>query len=134
MTDCLPSTEPGRAYRSAAALWLSLYLVLVLAAALAIRHDLVPKGPLTWALAAAPSAPLAGMIFAFSRYLRDSDEYVRALLGRRIVVAAGLTFILSNTWGFLEAFAGAPHVELYWVFVVFCAIYGTVGRLVRDAR
>jgi hypothetical protein len=134
MTEFFPTTQPARAYRNAALLWTGLYVVLVFAVALASRDGVVPPGPLTYVLAAAPSLPIAGILFAFSRYLRDSDEYVRALLTRRIVVAAGLTFILSNTWGFLELFAAAPHVALYWVFVGFCVLYGAVARLVRDAR
>jgi hypothetical protein len=135
MTDCIPSTtQPGRAYKIAASVWMVLYIALVLGVALAIKHDIVPPGPLRYALAVTPSVPIAGMIFAFSRYMRDSDEYIRALLSRRIVVAAGLTFILSNSWGFMEAFAGAPHIELYWVFVGFCLLYGTAGLFVRDVR
>jgi hypothetical protein len=33
-------------------------------------------------------------------------------------------------WGFLEVYAGAPHVELYLVVPIFWATYGAICRFV----
>jgi hypothetical protein len=130
-------TTPARAMRSYAAgiaFWMVAYAVILVGVILAIQYGLVPPGPVRYAVALAPSVPIAGVIFVGARYLRDADEYLRAMMARRILWASGVTFILTTAWGFLEDLAGAPHIPLYWVFTVFGALVGVSAVFVRSAR
>jgi hypothetical protein len=131
MTDV---TRPRRVYTFSVAGWMVLYLVLLFGVVIAERQGLLPPGPIRYALALAPAVPVIGIIFAVGRLMRDSDEYVRALMAHRIVVASGVTFALTTAWGFLEALADAPHIELYWVFVLFWMVWPFTCFLIRRVR
>lgn len=85
-----------------------------------------------WVLAAAVSAPVAGQIWATLAFIRDSDEFVGGVTARRFIVAAGLTLALCVFWGFAEKLAGAPHVEAWWVYVVFWGLMGPMPLFIRS--
>ena len=85
-----------------------------------------------WVLAAAVSAPVAGQIWATLAFIRDSDEFVAAVTAKRFIIAAGLTLALAVFWGFAEKFAEAPHIEGWWVYVVFWALMGVMPVFVRS--
>lgn len=87
-----------------------------------------------WVLAAAVAAPVAGQIWATLAFIRDSDEFVAGVTAKRFILAAGLTFALSVFWGFAEKFAGAPHVEGWWVYVVFWGLMGFMPLFIRSSR
>lgn len=87
-----------------------------------------------WILAAAVAAPVAGQIWATLAFIRDSDEFVAGVTARRFILAAGMTFALSVFWGFAEKFAEAPHVEGWWVYVVFWGLMGFMPVFIRSSR
>lgn len=87
-----------------------------------------------WVLAAAVAAPVAGQIWATLAFIRDSDEFVAGVTAKRFILAAGLTFALSVFWGFAEKFAEAPHVEGWWVYVVFWGLMGFMPMFIRSSR
>lgn len=87
-----------------------------------------------WVLAATVAAPVAGQIWATLAFIRDSDEFVAGVTAKRFILAAGMTFALSVFWGFAEKFAGAPHVEGWWVYVVFWGLMGFMPVFIRSSR
>lgn len=87
-----------------------------------------------WVLAAAVAAPVAGQIWATLVFIRDSDEFVAGVTAKRFILAAGMTFALSVFWGFAEKFAEAPHVEGWWVYVVFWGLMGFMPVFIRSSR
>lgn len=123
-------TPAAKAYSIRTALFMFGYagaLVLALGGAL----DAV-GGVSGWVLAAAVSAPVAGQIWATLAFIRDSDEFVAALTAKRFIIAAGMTFALAVFWGFAEKLAGAPHIEGWWVYVVFWGLMGPMPLFVRS--
>ena len=87
-----------------------------------------------WVLAAAVAAPVAGQIWATLAFIRDSDEFVAGVTAKRFILAAGMTFALSVFWGFAEKFAEAPHIEGWWVYVVFWGLMGFMPVFIRSSR
>jgi putative oxidoreductase len=87
-----------------------------------------------WVLAAAVAAPVAGQIWATLVFIRDSDEFVAGVTAKRFILAAGMTFALSVFWGFAEKFAEAPHIEGWWVYVVFWGLMGFMPVFIRSSR
>jgi putative oxidoreductase len=87
-----------------------------------------------WILAAAVAAPVAGQIWATLAFIRDSDEFVAGVTAKRFILAAGMTFALSVFWGFAEKFAEAPHIEGWWVYVVFWGLMGFMPLFIRSSR
>ena len=87
-----------------------------------------------WILALAVAAPVAGQIWAVLAWMRDSDEFVRALAAKRFVIAAGAAMALFSAWGFLETYAGAAHAPGWLIYPLFWAAFGLVAPLVRNSR
>jgi len=43
----------------------------------------------------------------------------------------GATLSLTTAWGFLEVFKLVPHIELYLVFPLFCALTGVASGILK---
>lgn len=84
-------------------------------------RDARPSGFAEYALAISPALPILGIVVAIGLYLMEEDDEFRRMK-TVMVLLGGLGVVLSVTtvWGFLEAFAGLPHVPLFWVFPIFC--------------
>jgi hypothetical protein len=107
----------------------------VVALVLAVSGALDAIGGVSgWVLAAAVAAPVAGQIWATLAFIRDSDEFVAGVTAKRFILAAGMTFALSVFWGFAEKFAEAPHIEGWWVYVVFWGLMGFMPMFIRSSR
>ena len=131
-----PPMTPQRATRRYTRdFWIAIavYVVLIFAVPLAIRHAQI-AAPLLWVLSVAPALPLLGVIYLVARYLCETDEYQRAMQTRRMLGALGAMLGLCTVYGFAEAFAGAPHFELFLVFPLFCALYGSSCVFIWSAR
>lgn len=100
------------------------YCLLVFAAPFLIRAT-GATGPLRWAFAVLPALPLIAVFWVIGRYFLElTDEYVRLLEVRKALVATGLTMSLASAWGFLEIYAHAPHVPMFFVPVIWFAGLG----------
>ncbi len=115
------------------------YCVLVFESPLLIRATHA-TGPLLWGLAVLPALPLIGVFWVIGQYFLDlRDDYVRLLEVRKALVATGLTMSLASGWGFLEIYAQAPHIAMFFVPVIWFAGLG-IGAFVnfmierRDGR
>lgn len=126
------TTPADREYRIGLTLWISAYAALLTLSIYLIR-GYSPQGALLYAVAAAPSLPIGGTIWQMLRYLDRCDEYVRAIMMRRFVLATGATLFICTFWGFLESNAGVPHVELYLVYPLFWGCFGLISGFVRQA-
>jgi len=124
-------TPAGRRYSIRTFLFMCGY-VLALAGAVSGALDAI-GGVSGWLLAAAVAAPVAGQIWATLSFIRESDEFVAALTAKRFILAAGLAIGLAVFWGFAERFAGAPHLEGWWVYVAFWALMGPMPLFVRES-
>lgn len=125
-------TSAARAYTFRTVFFMLGYVV---ALVLAVGGALDAIGGVSgWVLAAAVAAPVAGQIWATLAFIRDSDEFVAGVTAKRFILAAGMTFALSVFWGFAEKFAEAPHIEGWWVYVVFWALMGVMPVFIRSSR
>jgi len=113
---------------------MGLYVVLVFAAPMAIRA-LHASGALRWALAILPALPIIAVFFILGRYLIELDDgYRRMLEVRKAMVATGFSMALATGWGFLEIYAQAPHIPLFFVPISWFAGLGlgaAVNRIVE---
>lgn len=101
-----------------------LYVVLICAVPFVI-WALAPSGPLLWLLAVIPALPLCAVFWFVGRLLTDlRDEYLRMLEVRKALVATGAVMMLATAWGFLEVYAHAPHIPLYFVPIMWFPALG----------
>lgn len=110
------------------------YIVLVLVQSYLYDHGLVPP---EWraVVALVPVLPLCFVVYAVVVNLRSLDELQRKIQFEAMSIAFGITSVASIAYGFLEIGAGAPPINLVWVWAVlgFCWLcsYFVVRRRYR---
>jgi hypothetical protein len=105
---------------------MSFYAVLLLACAYAIKHA-APSEPVRIALALIPTLPVIWVMWSVYVFLEHADELQRRVHLTSLSMAAGVTAFLALTYGFLEDFAGFPHIPAWWTFVIIDVVWGATG-------
>lgn len=105
--------------------WLSLlYAASLLVATYGFKHHLF-SGGIAYLAAILPALAIIGIFGAMGRYLvEEPDEYVRMLLVRQSLWASAFALSVATTWGFLESFGLAGHVDAFYIAVVW---FGGLG-------
>ena len=90
-----------------------------LAAALRLVGGGIVTGPAAYVLGALPGVAVVGIFWAFARLLiEEKDEYQRLLLVGQSLMATGFTLSVVTVWGFLENFRLVPHVDAFYIAVL----------------
>jgi hypothetical protein len=88
-------------------------------------------GPIAYLLALLPGLSVIGVFWAVGRLLvEEQDEFQRVLLVRQSLVATAFALSIATVWGFLEAVGLVPHVDAYFIAILWFAGLG-VGSLVN---
>ncbi len=88
-------------------------------------------GPLAYLLGALPGFAVIGVFWAIGRLLvEETDEYQRMLLVRQSLVASAFALSIATVWGFLENVGLVPHVDAFYIAILWFAGLG-VGSLVN---
>ena len=119
-------------YKIRALLYMGAYIALNLAAITGAFDDMKPRG--AWGFSLVVAAPVIGHIWTFLVWMRDSDEFVRAITAKRFIVATGVTLAISSIWGFMELYANAPHVSAAMVYPLLWASFGVVSPFIRTTH
>lgn len=125
-------SSPSRKHGIRTVFFMGGYVAVNLAAIAGVFDDMRPPG--TWVFALIVAAPLIGQIWSMLVWMQESDEFMRALAAKRLIVATGITLAVSSAWGFMELYAGAPHVSAAMVFPLFCAVFGLVTPFIRTTH
>lgn len=130
-------TDPAfRAYLRRFFPTMALYVMLVWVSPFAIKATHA-TGPLLWLLAILPALPLMAVFWIIGRLLIElRDEYVRMLQIRQALVATGFAMAAASCWGFLEVYAGARHLPLFTVPILWFAglFVGSLVNLILERR
>jgi hypothetical protein len=92
------------------------------AASQLIKRGVVTEGPLAWGLAALPFLFGAGVLVAYARYLRETDELQRLIQLQALALGCGGTFFLIAGYEVLQRL-GAPMGEVDDVTMVMAGFY-----------
>jgi len=133
LTMSKQNTPAGRRYVIRTMAFMGGYVAVMLAT-IGGAFDAIQGKPAAWGLALAVSAPIAGQIWATLSFMRDSDEYVRAVTAKQFIVSAGVAMTLFSAWGFGESFAGGPHAEGWLIYPLFWAVFGCVAPILRSSN
>ncbi|WP_125076417.1 hypothetical protein [Pseudoxanthomonas sp. SGT-18] len=121
-----------RRYTREILLAMAAYMVMVVATVSVLR-DGGPEGPLRALVALLPVPPIAFVLRAMVRYIRDADEMQQRIELEAVSIATTLVALLYMSGGFLQA---AKVIDLpaaavmIWVFPLLCATYGVAKFLV----
>ena len=126
-------TPAGRRYVIRTFAFMAPYVAINLAAILGAFDEIYGK-PAAWGLALAVSAPVIGQIWATLSLMNESDEFIRALIAKQFVLAAGLAMAVASVWGFGESYAGAYHLPAWIIYPLFWACFALGAPFVRSSR
>jgi len=112
-----------RRYRLHALVAMSLYMALLFVCISLIKHT-APSAPVKTVLALIPALPVIWVMWSMYVFLEHADELQRRVHLTSLSLAAGVTAFLTLTYGFLEDFAGFPHIPAWWTFVVIDLVWG----------
>lgn len=135
MTLCPPEalgTAAGRRYKFRTLGFMGAYVGVNLAAIFGAFDGL--RAPGGYVLALVVVAPIIGQLWATLRLLEESDEFVRGLMAKRMILASGLAIAGASAWGFMESYADAPHLPAWLVYPLFWGCFGLVSPFVRSSR
>jgi hypothetical protein len=107
-----------------------LYSAVVVAGAMTIDQNELPR----WAIiliALAPLLPALLMLRAYVVFLNGIDEFQRRIQTDAILISAAVVGFGSFAYGFLEEWAGFPHLPLIWVFPALIGLWGLAACIVR---
>ena len=121
------SNPAQRRYVRRVAITTLAYLVTLFVAIHYVAHGIV-TGPLAYVLGVLPGISVAGFFWAIGRLIvEEQDEYLRMLLVRQALVATGFTLSLVTIWGFLENLQLVPHVDAFYVAILWFFGLGVGG-------
>jgi hypothetical protein len=127
-------TAAGRRYVVRTLAFMVPYVLICVSMMVTDAFDEIIGKPAGWFLAAAVSAPVLGQIWATLSLMRESDEYMRAVIAKQFILAAGLAMAAATFWGFAETFAAAPHLPGWLVYPAFWAFFGCVAPFIRSSN
>jgi hypothetical protein len=94
------------------------YLASVAAASFFIDRD-DPVTALTVLLALLPGLAIIALFWVIGRLIvEEQDEFIRMLIVRQSLIATAIALSSASVWGFLETYGIAPHIDSYWVAVL----------------
>jgi hypothetical protein len=122
--------QVGRRYMRDMGVAAILYTGVIFAGAYAVRALDLPQW-LVVVAAIAPMLPALLMLRAYLVFVNSIDEFQRRIQMEAILIAAGITGFGSFAYGFLEEWAGFPHLPLIWVLPVLIGTWGVAACFVR---
>ncbi len=108
--------------------------VAVNAAAIFGAFDDISAPVAAWGLALTVSAPVIGQLWATLSLMRESDEFVRAIVAKQFILSAGLAMAVASVWGFGESYAAAPHIPAWIIYPLFWACFGVIAPFVKSSN
>lgn len=126
-------TPAGRRYVVRTFAFMAPYVAINVAAIFGAFDEIYGE-PAAWGLALAVAAPVIGQIWATLSLMNESDEFIRAVIARQFILAAGLAMAVASVWGFGESYAGAYHLPAWIIYPLFWACFGLVAPFVRSSR
>ena len=117
-SGCTDRRAAQRRYVKRVAIFSSLYL-----AVFAIQVAVLNRGDAPIALRAGlgvlPGLAVIGIFWSIGRLIvEEQDEFIRMLIVRQALIATGFALGVATIWGFLELARVVPHLDAYWVAVV----------------
>lgn len=126
------ASSAGRRYLVLTLLFMGIYILINLLTIQGLFDSLLGQAT-GWLIAIAVALPVAGQMWATLGLMAQSDEFVRVIVAKCFVLAAGTTLTLWTAWGFGETYAAAPHIPAWLIYPFFWAVFAMVSPFVRTS-
>jgi len=128
-----PSTPAQKRYMRRTMAFMGGY-VAVMVAVIFGAFDPIQNTPAAWILALVVTAPIVGQIWTSLAFMRESDEFMRAVMAKQFILSSGISMALFTAWGFGESFANAPHAEGWLIYPLFWAVMGLTAPFLKSSN
>ncbi len=133
MNFCGTSTPAGKRYQRRVLVTMSLYVVVLFAAVLIVKHTHL-HGWLLYAIAVVPAVPILAMLGSMGVYLQEEkDEYLRLITMRSLLVGSAVLLMVLVVNDFLRTISGAAALPPFTSWVLFFVAFG-VAQGVQTMR
>lgn len=122
-----------RRYGWGTGLSMGCYGLAIAAVTLGVNQGWLHGWPL-YAAAILPGLAIAAQLIFTLDFFRRTDEFLRALMAKRFIVASCLTFAIWSVWGFLETFAGAAHLPGWLAYAVMWFFFGASALFIKSSK
>jgi len=95
------------------------------------KHNGWPQ-PMLWALALFPAATVIVQTFMAYRLISKQDEFVRALIAKRMLIATGATITVAVGYAPFQQLLGAPEIPLWLIYPLFWGLFGMLSSFIRN--
>ena len=112
-------------YTKGILLYAALYAIALFFSIYMIRH-FNPSNFVKFILALLTSLPIGGTILTFLKFIKNSDEFIRAQTTETFIKATGITLFIATLWGFMENYSAIAHMDFYMIYPMFWACFGLV--------
>jgi hypothetical protein len=127
------NTAAGKRYRRRVVTAMSVYVIVLLSCMKLVRAVSL-HGWALYTAALLPAIPVMATLLIMGRYLQEeTDEYLRMLTVRSLLVAAGAMLATSVVNDFLRVIAGAGALTPFIYFIVFFACFGIAQAIQERA-
>lgn len=93
----------------------------------------VLAGPGRYAGAIVPIAALLSVFWAHWRYMSEIDEFLRSIQIKALFVALTAVMTIATGWGYLEFYADAPPLSIFWLNPLYWLAY-SAGAVIFNIR
>ena len=122
--------QAGRRYTRGMMIAGLLYVGFVVLGVSVIRHMSPPQW-LVIVLALLPALPALLMLRTYLTFLRALDEFQRRVQAEAALITLGIVTMAAFSYGFLEEWAGFPHIPLIWMIPAVVITWGASAFFVR---
>jgi len=127
------ATAAGKRYGRRVTVTMSIYVVMVVGAALYVKH-FAPHGWLLYFWALLPAIPVIALVGVMGLYLQEEkDEYLRMLTTRSLLVGTAVLIGTLVVNDFLRSFAKGGPLPPFMAYVMFFIAFG-VAQAVQTGR
>ena len=121
---CRIKSKAEKTYLKRLAWTMAVYVVLVFATTLLVRHVGVP-GWLLYLVAVVPCLPILRLLYVVALYLQEEkDEFQRLLVVRAILAGAAVTLMVSAFSDFLRSYTDKGLLPPFTIFIIFWTAFG----------
>ncbi len=128
---CIPKSKVERHYLYRLAFTQLLYIAFLFIAQWTFHH-VHPTGPVIYLLAVLPALPVVASFGVVGLYIAEqSDEFERSITLQSVLWGLGGALSINTIWGFLEDYAGAPHLSPVYTYLFFWILMGISQPFIR---
>ena len=95
-----------------------------------IDDNLIIQPAALYGLTIVPIMALISTFWAHWRFLTEVDEFLREIQLKALLIGLVCVMVIATTWGYLEAYANAPDLKLFWINPIFWVSYAIAGGII----